>query len=185
MREKGRRRWESRWLLSACLAGCAGKWQGPGSKRSTHLDREPRVEWPDNRGLSVDSGPCVYPHLFQVSHRRQCPGRLATGRRAQLQLARRHVPSAEKPSLLRVKPSDPDDSYMVQKIEGASRHPRRPDAAGRNTASAGDHCDAIRQWITNGAPNTATVGGKLHSRCRPSGPADTADCQGPVSRMWW
>src|SRR5277367_3174298 len=29
------------------------------------------------------------------------------------------VPSVEDPSLLRVKPGDPDDSYMVHKIEGA------------------------------------------------------------------
>ena len=63
------------------------------------------------------------------------------------------VPSNEQPALLRVKPSDPDDSYMVRKIEGLAGitggqmplgQPPLPQAT----------ITAIRQWITDGAPNS-------------------------------
>ena len=59
------------------------------------------------------------------------------------------VPSTEVPSILRVAPGDPDNSYLIQKLEG--------------TASVGDRMplnqppldqadiDVIRQWITDGA----------------------------------
>jgi methionine-rich copper-binding protein CopC len=63
------------------------------------------------------------------------------------------VPSAEEPNLLRVKTGDPDNSYMVRKIEGPSAgiiggqmplgEPPLPQAT----------INAIRQWVTNGAPN--------------------------------
>jgi hypothetical protein len=65
------------------------------------------------------------------------------------------VPSSEQPSSLRVKPGDPGASYMVQKIEGRAAvgarmpfgQPPLPDAT----------IQAIRQWITNGAPRTASA----------------------------
>jgi len=62
------------------------------------------------------------------------------------------VPSNEQPNLLRVKPGDPDDSYMVHKIEGLSgidggQMPLNEAPLPQATI------DAIRQWITNGAPN--------------------------------
>jgi hypothetical protein len=66
------------------------------------------------------------------------------------------VPSVEQPDLLRVKPGDPDDSYMVHKIDGAPGidggqmplgEPPLPQAT----------IDAIRQWIANGAPNAPSA----------------------------
>jgi hypothetical protein len=62
------------------------------------------------------------------------------------------VPSNEQPSLLRVKPSDPDSSYMVRKIEGlpgitGGQMPLGEAPLPQTTI------DAIRQWVTNGAPN--------------------------------
>jgi methionine-rich copper-binding protein CopC len=62
------------------------------------------------------------------------------------------VPSAENPSLLRVKPSDPDSSYMVLKIENApgiqgGQMPLNETPLPQATIAT------IRQWITNGAPN--------------------------------
>jgi len=65
------------------------------------------------------------------------------------------VPSSEQPSTLRVKPGDPGASYMVQKIEGRAAvgarmplgQPALPDAT----------IQAIRQWITDGAPKTASA----------------------------
>jgi hypothetical protein len=63
------------------------------------------------------------------------------------------VPSAEEPNLVRVKPGDPDNSYMVRKIEGL------PSIVGGQmplgeTPLPQATIDAIRQWITNGAPIT-------------------------------
>jgi hypothetical protein len=61
------------------------------------------------------------------------------------------VPSAEVPGLERVAPGDPDSSYLVQKLEGASG------IVGARMPFGGPYLpqstiDVIRQWITNGAP---------------------------------
>jgi methionine-rich copper-binding protein CopC len=62
------------------------------------------------------------------------------------------VPSVEDSSLDRVKPGDPDHSYMVLKIEGAPgiNGGQMPLA---ETPLPQATIDAIRQWITNGAMN--------------------------------
>jgi Bacterial Ig-like domain len=62
------------------------------------------------------------------------------------------VPSAEEPNLLRVKPSDPTNSYMLHKIKGP------PGIVGgqmplNETPLPPATIAAISQWITNGAPN--------------------------------
>jgi len=59
------------------------------------------------------------------------------------------VPSVEVSSVLRVAPGDPDNSYVVQKIEGHA-------AVGARMPFGGPYLDAettaaIRQWITDGA----------------------------------
>jgi hypothetical protein len=59
------------------------------------------------------------------------------------------VPSAEVPSLLRVKPGDPANSYIVQKLEGHA-------AVGAQMPFGGPPLPAatiavIRQWISDGA----------------------------------
>jgi hypothetical protein len=61
-----------------------------------------------------------------------------------------NIPSEEAPTLARVKPLDPDNSYLVRKIEGAAgiigeRMPR-----GRLPLSQ-EQIDAIREWIAAGA----------------------------------
>jgi len=68
------------------------------------------------------------------------------------------VPSAEQPAVLRVKPGDPDNSYMVRKIEGL------PGITGlqmpyMETPLSQPTIDAIRQWIMNGAPNAPAAAG--------------------------
>ena len=78
------------------------------------------------------------------------------------------VPSAERPDLLRVNPGNPDASYMVQKIEGA------PGIIGgqmplMETPLPQATIDAIRQWITNGAPNAAAAS-PAATACSPSKP---------------
>ena len=58
--------------------------------------------------------------------------------------------STEAPSLLRVNPGNPDNSYLVHKIEG------RPTIVGaqmplNQPALSGPQIEAIRTWIQNGA----------------------------------
>jgi Bacterial Ig-like domain len=65
------------------------------------------------------------------------------------------VPSTEVPSLLRVAPGDPDNSYIIQKLQGHA-------AVGAQMPLGGPYLSAdtiafVQQWITNGAP-PATAG---------------------------
>jgi hypothetical protein len=62
------------------------------------------------------------------------------------------VPSVEEPSFLRVNPGNPDTSYMVLKIEGAPGIEGGQMPLGETPLPQAT-IDAIRQWITNGAPN--------------------------------
>jgi hypothetical protein len=66
------------------------------------------------------------------------------------------VSSAEVPGLLRVKPGDPADSYLIRKLEGASG------IVGMQMPFGGPYLpqstiDFIAQWITNGAPPPGTA----------------------------
>jgi hypothetical protein len=70
------------------------------------------------------------------------------------------VPSDEEPSILRVKPHDPDNSYLVQKIQGTAASGERMPAGMPALPQA--TIDTIRQWITNGALNdTQTSSGAI------------------------
>jgi hypothetical protein len=65
------------------------------------------------------------------------------------------VPSTEVPSLLRVNPGDPTDSYIIQKLEGHA-------AVGARMPLGGPYLSAatiafVAQWITNGAPPAAST----------------------------
>ena len=62
------------------------------------------------------------------------------------------VPSVEEPTLLRVKPSDPANSYMLHKIEGAAGIVGGQMPLGETPLPQATIA-AINQWITNGAPN--------------------------------
>jgi hypothetical protein len=64
------------------------------------------------------------------------------------------VPSSEQPSILRVKPGDPGGSYLVQKIEGRAAVGARMPLG--QPALSDETIQAIRQWITNGAPLAAS-----------------------------
>jgi hypothetical protein len=61
------------------------------------------------------------------------------------------VPSVENPALDRIKPGDPDNSYLVRKIQGG------PNISGgqmplHETPLPQSTIDQIRQWVTDGAP---------------------------------
>jgi hypothetical protein len=59
------------------------------------------------------------------------------------------VASAEQPGILRVAPGDPDNSYLIQKLEGTAAVGNRMPLDGTPLSQA--DIDVIRQWITNGA----------------------------------
>lgn len=65
------------------------------------------------------------------------------------------VASSQKPDLNRVEPGEPDNSYIVHKIEGG------PNITGGQMPLGGaalsqEKIDMIRDWIANGAPRTGT-----------------------------
>ncbi|MDP9090940.1 MAG: TIGR03118 family protein [Pseudomonadota bacterium] len=68
-----------------------------------------------------------------------------------------NVPSIEQPSLLRIKPSDPTNSYLVQKIEGAPgiSGSRMPLGCGSATNPCLDQAtiDLVKTWVSQGALN--------------------------------
>jgi hypothetical protein len=62
------------------------------------------------------------------------------------------VPSSEDSSVLRVNPGNPDDSYLIQKLEGHAAVGARMPYGGPYLAT--EVVAVIRQWITAGAPRT-------------------------------
>ena len=63
------------------------------------------------------------------------------------------VRSFEKPSLFRVAPGEPDNSYIVHKLEGGPNivGERMPRGGGPFLTSG--QMVVIRRWIADGAPN--------------------------------
>jgi methionine-rich copper-binding protein CopC len=66
------------------------------------------------------------------------------------------VPSVEQPAVLRVAPGNPDNSYIVRKLQNSGG------ISGGQMPLGGPYLpqstiDVIRQWITAGAPNTAAT----------------------------
>lgn len=59
------------------------------------------------------------------------------------------VPSTEVPSLMRVKPGDPDSSYIIQKLQGTAAVGGRMPLGGPYLSA--DQIAFIQQWIANGA----------------------------------
>ncbi len=65
------------------------------------------------------------------------------------------VPSTEVPSLLRVKPGDPANSYIIQKLQGHAAVGAQMPLGGPYLSQ--DTIAFIQQWIANGAPPAATA----------------------------
>jgi hypothetical protein len=94
------------------------------------------------------------------------------------------VPSSEQPNLLRIKPSDPDNSYIVHKIEGLPGISGGQMPLGEMPLPQAT-IDAIRQWITNGAPNAATAAAATGTAfaVQTTAPVDRATVEAPVTRI--
>ena len=69
------------------------------------------------------------------------------------------VPSTEVPSIMRVKPGDPVNSYIIQKLQGhAAVGAQMPDGCPTSLPClTATQIGFIQQWITNGAPPAATA----------------------------
>jgi len=68
-----------------------------------------------------------------------------------------NVPSVEAPAILRVTPGDPDNSYLVQKIEGSASVGARMPLGGPPLPQSS--IDLVRAWIAEGAPAPAGASG--------------------------
>jgi hypothetical protein len=135
-------------LAAVLLQGCGG-----GSGDGLDSNGRPLGEGVDPGGPLTPSYASIQSHVFtpicSVCH---AGGAAPQGLR--LDAANSYamlvgVASNEVPSLMRVLPGDPDNSYMVQKIEGHA-------AGGARMPFGGPYLDAntiemIRQWIRNGA----------------------------------
>lgn len=65
-----------------------------------------------------------------------------------------NVPSSEMPSLDRIEPDDPDNSYLVRKIEGTGLQGRMPLGGAPLSQQT---IQLIRDWVSAGAPNNPEV----------------------------
>jgi len=70
-----------------------------------------------------------------------------------------NVASAEVPTLLRVNPGNPDQSYIVHKIQGSAAVGGRMPL--NQAALPQDRIDLIRSWIAAGAPPASVASGNL------------------------
>jgi Bacterial Ig-like domain len=167
-------------LLAGCAAGCAGNGQG--------LDQNGQ---PISAGGS--SGGPITADLQSIQDNIFTPicskCHIGAGAPEGLQLDAAHsynllvgVPSVEQPTLLRVKPGDPDDSYMVHKIEGLAGITGGQMPLGETPLPQAT-IDAIRQWITNGAPNVPAAAVAQAFAVQVTAPVDEAVVAAPVARI--
>ena len=68
-----------------------------------------------------------------------------------------NISSVEEPTLKRIKPGDPSNSYLLQKVKGTitngtDRMPFDQMAGGPNGYLLQAEIDTIQSWIQNGAP---------------------------------
>jgi hypothetical protein len=167
-------------LLAGCAAGCAGNGQG--------LDQNGQ---PISAGSS--SGGPITADLQSIQDNVFTPicSKCHIGASAPegLQLDAAHsynllvgVPSVEQPTLLRVKPGDPDDSYMVHKIEGLAGISGGQMPLGETPLPQAT-INAIRQWITNGAPNVSAAAVSQAFAVQVTAPVDEAVVAAPLAQI--
>jgi methionine-rich copper-binding protein CopC len=97
------------------------------------------------------------------------------------------VPSAEQPSVLRVKAGDPDNSYMVRKIEGLPGITGGQMPLGETPLPQAT-INTIRQWVTNGAPNAPAAAAAAAAAAQPfavqtTAPVDKATVKSAPARI--
>ena len=140
----------------ALLAGCAGNGEG------LDANGQPIVPGSSMSPLSADFESIqenIFTPICSVCH---AGGTAPEGLR--LDAANSYgllvgVPSTEVPSIMRVKPGDPVNSYIIQKLQGhAAVGAQMPDGCPTTQPClTATQIGFIQQWITNGAPPPATA----------------------------
>jgi hypothetical protein len=182
MKTGGLRIWAALGLVS-CAVGCAGNGKG--------LDQNGQ---PIGSSGGSTGGPVtadfqsiqdnVFTPICSVCH-------IGASAPEGLQLDAAHsynllvgVPSAEEPDMLRVKPGDPTNSYMLHKLKGppgivGGQMPLGETPLPQATIAA------ISQWITDGAPNAPAAAAAAASSFEIEGtvPLDHEMVNGPPPRI--
>jgi hypothetical protein len=134
----------------ALLSGCAGNGQGL-DENGNPIGSDPGGDLPvafeptfTNIQQNVFSAICVQCHIGAAAPE----GLRLDDANAYAFLV--NVASEERPELLRVRPGDPDNSYLIRKLEGG------PDIAGAQMPLnlpplSQETINAIRVWISQGA----------------------------------
>jgi hypothetical protein len=167
-------------LLVGCVAGCAGNGDGLNQNGMPIM------------GGSPGTGP-ITPDLQSIEDNVFTPicSKCHIGASAPegLQLDAAHaynalvgVPSVEEPNFQRVNPGNPDESYMVLKIEGAPGIEGGQMPLGETPLPQAT-IDAIREWITNGAPNVPAAAAVEDFAVQDTVPGDKSTVMAPVSRI--
>ncbi len=143
-----------RLIVVCLLAGCAGSGGGGGTpgRQACKPPAQPTMSFAQNiQPIFTASCAVAGCHVGPVP---AGPGQdLSVGKAYRSSV---NVPSVQQPKLKRIKPGDPDDSYLVRKIEGGPNisgvfMPNGcPDTVGLNNAPClkPDEIAAIRTWIT-------------------------------------
>jgi hypothetical protein len=83
------------------------------------------------------------------------------------------IPSIERPNLMRVAPGDPNNSYVVHKVEGGPNIVGERMPAGLPALPQAD-IDVIRQWISDGAQPSSASSGPIRVTSLSPAPNSTA-----------
>lgn len=153
----GRRRLAAVGLFSAWLCGCSGSGAGLDSNGQPVMGSSPGSSGgPVPLSADFDSIQAnVFTPICSVCHAgATAPQGLRLDAAHSYSLLV-NIPSTEVPSVLRVKPSDPNNSYIIQKLEGhAAVGAQMPFGETPLPAST---IAFIAQWITDGAQSGAAA----------------------------
>jgi hypothetical protein len=165
------------WIaLAVALAGCAGNGEGL-----------------DENGRPVDTGPQPLTATFASIQENvftpictRCHAGAAAPAGLRLDEASSYAmlvntPSVEVPGLRRVRPGDPDLSYLVQKVEGRAAVGARMPLNAPPLSQA--MIDVIRQWISEGAQPTVSLAPPGRTKLTAVAPLDAEILSAPPAEI--
>jgi hypothetical protein len=132
------------WVLLLLLSACAGNGEG-----LDEPDEEPFVPPPQEAPAFSDIQTMIFIPICVCHVGAAAPLGLVLDTADSINMLV-NIPSAEVPDLFRVEPGNPDDSYLVRKLEGG------PGIVGSQMPLGGppldqDMIDKVREWIMAGA----------------------------------